>query len=255
MNEFLQPNLTDLETVNLIKKNIVEETPFALTRYGDGEIYILKKKSYPQFEKRACNEWGYKYPEEVQYLYMDGSKIIADSLISSDVIGIMKRDCDIVKINYSEDTWSIEKNLLESIGVNIKNLQICDHQISRQKILGSVSGMSEILQGRSVTIISTNTELLEKKNLENLLKCEVSLVHHSHNINLRNRQDFIENFDKIKSKVVLLGVGLQKDYTTILKNTHGKIAIDMGATMDAWAGIYSRPWFKKGGLQEHLIID
>jgi hypothetical protein len=65
----------------------------------------------------------------------------------------------------------------------------------------------------------------------------------------------LKSFEKIKSEVVLLGVGLQKDYTTILKNKHGKISLDMGATLDAWASIYSRPWFQKGGLQEHLIID
>jgi hypothetical protein len=24
--------------------------------------------------------------------------------------------------------------------------------------------------------------------------------------------------------------------------------------MDAWSGIYSRPWFREGNTQEHLII-
>jgi hypothetical protein len=52
----------------------------------------------------------------------------------------------------------------------------------------------------------------------------------------------------------LLGIGLQKDYTTILKNDFGKISLDMGSTMDAWSGIYSRPWFREGNTQEHLVI-
>ena len=58
----------------------------------------------------------------------------------------------------------------------------------------------------------------------------------------------------IKEDVVLLGVGLQKDYGVILRDEFGKIAIDMGATMDAWSGIISRPWFNKGQSQEHLLL-
>ena len=54
--------------------------------------------------------------------------------------------------------------------------------------------------------------------------------------------------------VVLLGVGLQKDYGVILRDEFGKIALDMGATMDAWAGIISRPWFNKGQSQEYLLM-
>ena len=52
----------------------------------------------------------------------------------------------------------------------------------------------------------------------------------------------------------LFGVGLQKDYGVILRDEYGKIVLDMGATMDAWAGIHSRQWFHKGGSQEYLII-
>jgi hypothetical protein len=39
-----------------------------------------------------------------------------------------------------------------------------------------------------------------------------------------------------------------------LKNDFGKVSLDLGATMDAWSGIYSRPWFREGNTQEHLII-
>ena len=53
---------------------------------------------------------------------------------------------------------------------------------------------------------------------------------------------------------MLLGVGLQKDYGVILRDEFGKIALDMGATMDAWAGIISRPWFNKGQSQEYLLM-
>ncbi len=51
-----------------------------------------------------------------------------------------------------------------------------------------------------------------------------------------------------------MGIGLQKDYGVILRDECGKIAIDMGATMDAWAGIKSRAWFKEGGKQDYLLL-
>ena len=71
---------------------------------------------------------------------------------------------------------------------------------------------------------------------------------------LQGNVNKIKSFEKIKEDVVLLGVGLQKDYGVILRDEFGKIAIDMGATMDAWAGIISRPWFNKGQSQEYLLM-
>jgi len=255
MENYLSPNISDTQAIEIIKSKIKKGESFAFTRFGDGEIYVLNKKSYPHFEKKNCEEWGYIYPDEVQKFYDDGAKIIKDAFVNSDLIGLMNENCQIVNINYSPTTWSIKKSLIESWGLNSDNLSICDHQLSRQKILGSISGMKEVLQGKSVNIISTNTELLINKNLSKLLDCNVSFTYHSKEINFNNRREFIKDFNKIKSDVVLLGVGLQKDYTTILKNDYGKISLDMGATLDAWASIYSRPWFKKGGLQEHLIIE
>jgi hypothetical protein len=255
MENYLSPNTSDSESIELIKTKIRSSEPFAFTRFGDGEIYVLNKKSYPEFEKKNCSEWGYKYPEEIQNFYEDGSEIIRNAFIHSDLIGIMDKNCDIVRINYSPKTWSIEKSVVRDWGLNPDYLTICDHQLSRQKILGSIEGMKDVLQGRSVHIISTNVEKLKPKNLSKLLDCEVTYTFHSKDINFNNREDFLKSFREIKSEVILLGVGLQKDYTTILKNKHGKISLDMGATLDAWASIYSRPWFKKGGLQEHLIIE
>ena len=48
--------LTDDETVNLIKEKIRTNTPFALSRYGDGEIYFLNRNSPPQHQQQL-----YKY--------------------------------------------------------------------------------------------------------------------------------------------------------------------------------------------------
>ena len=44
-----------------------------------------------------------------------------------------------------------------------------------------------------------------------------------------------------------------KDFGSYLSN-RGKIALDFGATLDAWAGLITRRWFHEGGLQKHCLI-
>ena len=40
---YITPNKTIEETIGIIKDKILNKTPFALTRFGDGEIYILNR--------------------------------------------------------------------------------------------------------------------------------------------------------------------------------------------------------------------
>ena len=50
----------------------------------------------------------------------------------------MDKNCDIINLNYKPEHWSLKKDLVSSWGVDVNNLQICDHMLSRQKIFGSV---------------------------------------------------------------------------------------------------------------------
>ena len=252
---FLTPNISIINTVEIIKEKVKTKTPFTLTRFGDGEIYIINRNGSDAFISKNCNLWGYKYPDEASLFLDDGNKIIKNAFVNSDIIGLMDPDSKLVKIPYSYQTWSVEKYKAELWGVNLKNILICDHMISRSFELGSINSMKEILNGSSVNIVSPNTELLQTKNLSSKLETQVNFTHHSQGVNFRNRDEFIRSFENIKDDVVLLGVGLQKDYGVILRDEFGKIAIDMGATMDAWSGIVSRPWFNKGQSQEHLLVQ
>ena len=53
---YLEVNQTIEETVNLIKDRIRTNTPLAISRYGDGEIYFLNKNSPPEHQQRGCND-------------------------------------------------------------------------------------------------------------------------------------------------------------------------------------------------------
>jgi hypothetical protein len=254
-SNLLTPNISIVDTVQLIKEKIETKTPFALTRFGDGEIYVLKKSYSKEFLESRCKMWGYNYPEESDDFVNDASTIIKKAFVESDVIGIMDPNTKVVKIFYNGNLWSIERERAEQLGRNLDDIKICDHMISRSFELGNIDSMKNILNGHSVNIITPNTELLIPKQLENRLETEVGFTHHSTDVNFRNRDEFLKSFEKIKEDVVLFGVGLQKDYGVILRDEFGKIAIDMGATMDAWSGIASRPWFRKGQIQEHLLVE
>ena len=252
---YLQPNLTISQTVDLIKEKIKSNTPFALSRFGDGEIRMLNRNSPDNHKIRSCKNWGYSYPTQVNDLYNDASLILLNAIKYSDVIGLMDSNNDTAKrINYKESVWSIREHFLNDNGIDVNGLKITDHMFPRSEEFGKPENLREILQGKTLNIISPNTELLKTKNLDNLLDTEVTFTHHSNSINFRNRNEFIDSFKDIKSDVVLVGCGLQKDYVAYLKHNHGKIAIDAGAMLDAWSGLETRPWFKKGGQQEYLVL-
>lgn len=252
---FLQPNLSIKETVDLVKQKIKSETPFALTRFGDGEIAILRKTCGDSFLEKNCGLWGYPFPNGVEDFFRDSINVIQTALVKTDVIGIMDKNTSVLPEGfYNQNTWSLQKSYVESLGVDLERQKICDHMLSRHKEFGSVEGVRDILQGKSVHIISPHKNLLESKNLSDRLQTEVKISEHPFSINFNNRDEFLKSMENIKEPVVLLGIGLQKDYGVYLKENYGKIALDMGATLDAWAGLFTRPWFQRGGIQSYLTI-
>jgi len=197
MLEYIYPNISNHIAINILKEKINNLQPYAFTRFGDGEIYILNRKSYPSFEQRACNEWGYQYPNEIPQFYNDAYIIVQRALKNSDLIGIMDPLCSIVNLNYSPDIWSIKKQVLDDWGMELESMQICDHMLCRSKEFGSIDSMKHILNGKSVNIISPNTDLLRQKNLNDKLNTDVTFTQHDKTVNLTNRTKFIKSFKNI----------------------------------------------------------
>lgn len=252
---YLKLNQTIDETINKIKYNISKGIPLSFSRYGDGEIYLLNRNSPSSHQKRKCNDWDYKHPEEIDKLYDDSTKSIITSIKGSDIIGIIDKNNEICKtINCSEKIWSIKTELLENHGINTDKLIITDHMLPRSRKFGEIKNFKEILQGKSLNIISPNTKILKEKNLGKILDSEVTYTHHPYSVNFKNKNEFVKKFKDIKSDVVLVGTGNIKDYVVDLKNNYGKIAIDVGALLDAWADVKSRPWFMKGSKQDYLRV-
>lgn len=248
----LQPFMSDKEVVDLIKNKISSKTPFALTRFGDGEIFILKKNASDNFLHKNLPLWGYKYPEQINDFYTSWGNVITNAFIKSDVVGLMNKNNNIPYLNYND--WILDKNFFKSLDLDVESLKICNHLISRSEELGSVKGVKNLIQGNDFHIISPNVSIMKEKKLDDVFGVNVGYTEHSNEVNYKNRDDFMKNFKNIKEDIVFLGVAIQKDYGIILRDEYGKICIDMGATMDAWSGIISRPWFNKGSIQDYLLI-
>lgn len=252
---YLEVNTSIQSAIDLIKEKIKSNQPFSFSRFGDGEIHAFNRDFQPEFEKRGCDEWGYTYPNDVNLYYNDCTSVIVNSIKYSDMIGLMDKNNDICKsMQYRVNNWSFKSESLQNKGIDITNMLITDHMLPRSEEFGKIENFKNILQGKSLNIISPNTEKLKEKNLSKLLEAEVTFTHQPNSINLRNRNEFIDNFKNIKSDVVLVGCGLQKDYVVYLRHNHGKIAIDVGALLDAWAGLLTRPWFSKGNKQDYLVL-
>lgn len=253
-SQYLHPFISNDEAIEIIKDKIRTNTPFSFTRFGDGEIYMLNRNASDEFMRKNCGKWGYKYPDEINNFYDDANKVLINAFVKTDMVGIMDSKCSIVNILYSEHIWSIKKDLVRSWGVNPDELNICDHMLCRQKEFGSLEGFKNLIQGNDFHIITSHKDIMEKKQLNKKFGVNITYTQHSNNINFNNRNEMLKSFENIKEKIVIMGVALQKDYGVILRDNFGKITFDMGATMDAWSGIITRPWFNKGNKQDYLVI-
>jgi len=253
--KYLRPGLGNKQAIALIQEKIKLREPYAFTRFGDGEIHVLLGNGSDDFNRKVCRFWGYSYPDQLEDFYRDAREIVWRAFLGTDLHGFMDPDCPIVEMKYMPDIWSLSFDYLDLQGINPEDLLIADHMLSRSREMGSFDGMRALLDGESFHIISPHVEKLQALDWEALIGQRPSFTLHPMEMNFRNRDQFINEFKNIKEHVVLMGVGLQKDYGIILRNKYGKVALDMGATIDAWSGIISRPWFKGGGLQAYLVSE
>lgn len=146
---YLEVNQPIEKTISLIKERIEANTPFALSRYGDGEIYFLNRNSPIEHQIKNCKLWGYNHPLELNTFYNHSSEIILNGLKNSDVIGIMDKTNDIAKnINYKEEKVPIKKSFLKDNGVDTSNLIVCDHMLPEVKSLVNLKTLKISYKGK-----------------------------------------------------------------------------------------------------------
>lgn len=252
---YLEPNLTNSEALDIIKFKIQYEVPFSLIRFGDGENHVLKKQPPSEYiNERYCKRFGYKYPEESHLFWNDAYEKVSTALKGADMIGVMDFTTTVGKLMSEGEHWKICKERFKKITEKDSNdVLICDHMICRSEEMGAIYSMKKLCNGKNIHIISPNVDNLKRNAIETHMECDVTYTNNPFSINFNNRDCILRDFDNIKAPVVLFGSSLNKDYGTILAQGYGKVALDMGATLDAWAGKLTKPWFKNS--QKHLVIN
>lgn len=243
-------NITDSQFLDILKTSIKNKEPFSFTRFGDGEICLISGDIPSIVKSQLRTTWGYSSLDQARN---DILPIINLGLRDSDFIGLMDPGNTISKnISFTYKQWSIPLKYLESI--RTKELLIVDHMITRGVDLGDIHNFKNVLQGASIAIVSPRVELLRNNELDKLLNVDINYIKVPLGMNLSDRSSIFKKLDSINELVVLYGCSINgKDFGVYLKS-RGKIALDFGATLDAWGGLVTRSWFGENQLQNHCLI-
>lgn len=258
---YLLCNTPNRQAAEIIKKKIADSKPFSLTRYGDGEICLLRYDDNELRNRIYCKNWGYNQKQELSIALKDFRAMAIKTLQDTDMIGVLDRGANKDNIlpakKYPPERWAFPISFLKKHNVDTKNRLVCDHQITRHMEFGNIHNFKKILQGKSLQIISPNIELLKKREIDKLLGVKVYYTKISRSTSFRARGAELKYILKsIRAPVVIYGTGSgYKDLGNLIRDRRGSVVIDMGATLDAWSGLETRKWFRKGGKQYYLVIE
>ena len=250
---YLDVNMSTDDVIQLIQEKIQNGEPFCLTRFGDGDLNIIRK----HFDKRWLDR-GFKKQGIVEGSFSQKheklKKVILSAMSDSDIIGIMSH-ATIKKFGFKSEKWSITPSDIAEYGLKeLDKFKICDHQMTHSFNFGQINNFKKIIGTTPIHIISHHYKFLKENNISELLGVPVTYSE-SPAYFYANRQKVIDNFKNIEEKVVLYACsGGGKDVGIILKNQYQKIAIDMGSVLDAWAGVISRIRFQQGKDYEYLVV-
>lgn len=252
---FLKPTISDIDFYRLIEESIKNNKPLSMSRFGDGEIAFLNRDVPLSLKKRFCTEWGYtmkNYQEGEDLIY----EILIDAIKNIDYFGVMDLNSAVSKrIKANNYNWGVNADLVGKFR-DLNKINAVDHQITRGPLFGDILKFKEILNGNDLHIVSSRSNDLKKNGIDKILGANVTFTQVDYKTPLRDHDKVVDKVKGIKENVVLLSLGiLGKDIPHKIVGNTDKICLDYGATIDAWAGIISRPWFNKGGLQNHCLIN
>lgn len=245
----MKPTITDTAFIGKLKSKINDGLPMSLVRYGDGELNVLRKRLTSYLENYFTKVCGYKDPHEGM---ADCRKILLKTLNEADVIGVMG-DNEITQNLPNVKKWQFDEKFLRE-SKRQKNVIAVDNMVVRGQVLGDVKELKKLINGRPVCIVTGVADKLKENEISKHLETKVRLIKTPWGIRLDKREKIFKELDTIKEDIVLVGCSLiGKDFCTYLRRK-GKVCLDVGAILDAWAGIITRPWFREGKPQSHCLI-
>ena len=255
--ELLEVNTTTAEVIDIVQQHLDHNTGCGLARFGDGELYILNNNQPREVQQRFCRNWGYEWPAELQQGVVAARTILHNARHAT-IIGLLDeqqwQQLGSTR-QFNKHHWQLATTEIEQIGRKPEQLVVCGHQLPRSKQFGDPTRFKQLVAGRPLHIISCNVEQLQRNALEHHLDTTITYTAVSRQLSIKNRHHYFAAIDNIKEQFVIFGGGAGiKDTATYLQQ-QGKVCLDFGATLDAWAGIISRPWFGAKQSQRHCVID
>ncbi len=252
---FLQPNVQELKFINYLQTAIKEKRGFSVVRFGDGEIQFLKKQLSPPVEERIHRGDFYKTTSEAIEC---ANKILYYCLTNTDFIGVMDFDNIIFKrLRDTKTSWGIPHSLLSDLNRK-KRIKVVDHMIFRDRIFGNPKNFKKVINGERICIVHPFVDKMKDNGLEKILQTKIRYIKTPYLISMKtedqNRMSLFNKLDSIEENIVLYGCSIRAKDIGCYLASRNKIALDYGATLDAWAGVISRGWFNKGNLQEYCLI-
>lgn len=243
---------TNNEFINELKRCIKNELPLSLCRIGDGEINIFNKRTSDPIN-RFWKNWGYNSADE---MINESRKMLMDCIKMSDWIGCVGYT-DFMKTWHQDrlkrPKWYLDLKFVNESGRK-KPLKTVDAFIPRTKSLGDVNELKKILQGKDICIISPLNSNLKKNNLSKKLGCKITYIDVPYRSKIEHRNQILNKIENIKEHVILTSwTLLGKDFHHKLFN-QGKVCLDMGSVISAWAGKEIRWDFREGGPHRHCVI-
>jgi hypothetical protein len=253
------------DLVNSIKSSIKNKTPFSYVRLGDGEIQFLKLPEHCRNSHEddihcevfaaVFNRHGKKYSRaaHLDSLFIHKiQKIVLRAINSSDYLGMFtfKEVLDRSAYMGLNDRYVPSEIVLDYHKINLDKLNICSPLHNRDPELGNIDNFKELISDERFTIMTDMAKELSKNQKfqdtfgDNVDFISVKHKHSSTDKTYYQREYIRSQFKNIKTHVVVYALGGPgKDFCSELKNDWGKCVIDMGSTVDAWAGSISRPSF------------
>lgn len=253
----LKINTSNNDILKQIEISIRERKPFSFCRFGDGEFtFINGEKTSHILVKNFCKNWGFSWPSQAENAKKQFLSILIEALKNTNFLGILDPSSSVAKMQTIKAAgWTSSYERLRGLGVkDPSHYRIFDMLIVRSQALGNPKNFARILNGEPIKIISCRTQQLKANQIEKLLNVPVSYTHVNSDLHLTktNRSWLLNKLEEIKEFVVLVALGpIGKDVPSRLE-AMGKVAIDMGSTIDAWASIVTRGDFKT--INRHCLV-
>jgi len=266
MHEKLINHCSSLDDLlKAIKSSIKNKTPFSYVRLGDVEVQFLKLPDHclNDFEDHIHQEvfsllFRRHDKTYIRDAHLDSlfiykiQNIVLKAINSSDYLGMFtyKEVLDRGALIGFDDRHVLMQSVIDYHKIDLDKFNTCSHLHNREMALGNIDNFKELIGNERITIMTDMAdELKENKKFQDTFGNSVDFISVKHNHastdkTFYQREYIRSQFKNIKTHVVVFALGLAgKDFCSELKNDWGKCAIDMGSTVDAWAGSISRPDF------------